>query len=344
MKFENTFIKLLPEVQTVERILEIAKKYSQASDYPVEEYSQDVYIYTRWKYMFIDSGVIRVSMVLDGERETEITEQDLDNYLQQMQENSYKDSDTDMENCKTPVEECCEGGALSAGCFHDHCEKGTNSIPPVTEWKCFQRVADVLGEENAEYELGKVQKRHLECDMVLDIKKPLSSSFSWWNTPQEHDFWEGIHYNKLPENYHVTPDVLPTPACDKFKVKLAVPDEVMGSIKETFIDDHKNSLDDLLNDVNETNKHPLYEVSNKSIGELIEDIYFKMNPTGVCITLSGDGTILLHGDNVPTVDVSKLEAEDIDKAYEALVMLEGLFVEDGTKPINSDNEDDRWGL
>lgn len=64
-----------------------------------------------------------------------------------------------------------------------------------------------------------------------------------------------------------------------------------------------------------------------SIGSLAEKLYTTLPPSNITISVNGNGHILIHGDKIPTVDATKLAAEDITKAYEALVMLEGLFVE-----------------
>lgn len=319
MKFENTFIKLQPEDQTVERIREIAEKYSKASGYPVDGYLKYDFE-TDWEVINCCEGLVKVCYEGEFHSPTEITEQDLDNYLQQMEENfnsllvgeGYKDSDTDMENCKTSVEE------------------SNSDIPPVTEWKCFQQVAEVLGEENAEYELGKVLQQYLEGGLELDTAfwedglidttcEYVGDAFDYYEAPQGGDFWDNIDNGNLPENYHTTPDVLPSPACDNHTSSSQLATEVLAESLGVSEEELTNKFKDKL--LEGENSH------TKSIGQLIEEVYLRMIPSGVCITLSGDGTILLHGEDIPTVDVSKLEAEDIDKAYEALVMLEGLFVE-----------------
>jgi hypothetical protein len=331
--FKKTYILLTPEDQTVERIKEISEKYSKASGYPIEKYLQGGDYDTDWKCIRIESGEVIVSLGVYEEYGTEITEQDLDNCLKENFNNMLieePETDTDMENSKTPADECCEGGEVSAGCFHDHCEKGVEKvscIPPVTEWKCFNQVAEVLGEDNAEYELNKVRLSLSGLEGDFNSEEDLLHAIQWDASPQGYSFWYLVQIGCLPENYHTTPDVLATPEQDKpktssevatealaeslgvsedklmdtFKDKLEIPDDVMGRIKDTFED--------------------------MTIGELVESVYLKIAPSDVCITIKGDGTILLHGETVPAVDVSKLEADDIDKAYEALVMLDGLFIE-----------------
>lgn len=66
--------------------------------------------------------------------------------------------------------------------------------------------------------------------------------------------------------------------------------------------------------------------STETIGTLIEKLYTQLPPSGVQIVISESG-IYLSGERTPTLNISKLEPEDIDKAYEVLVECEGLWMD-----------------
>lgn len=54
----------------------------------------------------------------------------------------------------------------------------------VRGYKCFQQVADVIGEDRAVYELGRVKVIHYDTG--------LGSAFVWSKSPQGHAFWRCI--------------------------------------------------------------------------------------------------------------------------------------------------------
>lgn len=181
MNFKNTYITLKDSDQTVERIKEIAEKYSEASGYELEDYlkGESVMSY-HWEIITIAEGVIQVCYKGTFEKfntDIEITEQDLDSYLA---------------------------------------------------------------------EVGESSKESVE------------------------------HIKEIAERYSGLPVEAPP---------------------------------------------------KDSIGSLAEKLYTTLPPSNITISVNGNGHILIHGDKIPTVDATKLAAEDITKAYEALVMLEGLFVE-----------------
>lgn len=318
MDWQNIYYKLEEPDKTVERIQELAEKMSKVSGYEVEGYITGFtkpFTEVGWNFL-ICHGHVQLSDISMG-KNSQVTEKQLDGRIKEMSE----ESDTDMENCKTSIEEaveCCEGGNITAGCHHDNC---TGSVVPdstpcledVTTWKCFKQVASVLGEEHAEYELKKVLQGYREGDVKItgegDLDKtPLVGAFSWFTTSRGWNFWDDIDEGILPEGYHTTADV------PSYTPK--------GNVTE-------NKLEECLDDVTEDNKHPTMslELRSQSVGELVEELYFKLLPSDVTISINGNGQILLHSNTTPVVDVSKLSAEDIDKAYEAMVMLEGCFVE-----------------
>lgn len=92
----------------------------------------------------------------------------------------------------------------------------------------------------------------------------------------------------------------------------------------------EQDLDDYLKRKEQTS-----EIKSQSIGELVDELYRKMDVSKVCITVNGDGVVLLNSAKLPTIDVSPLDADEITKVYEAMVLLEGLV---------QDDEDDGWGL
>ena len=220
----------------------------------------------------------------------EITEEDLDKYLADQLHNNHK--------------QCCEGGELTAGCFHDNCTGAINMnkedeiINDVTQWACFQEVADVIGEEAAVFELEKIRLLHLEgcneLDLDLDVGKSLLRAFFWRETLQGDTFWKSINKGIVPDEYEQKP----------FKPTLDINEAVVNRIKETFNDSDNQDF----------------------IGNLVEKLYTSLSPSNVTISVNGNGHIIISGDKIPTVDVTKLEASEITKAYEAMVMLEGLFV------------------
>ena len=71
--------------------------------------------------------------------------------------------------------------------------------------KCFKQVADVIGEEFAEYELQRV----IDCDdCKISAKGGLDGSFIWDNSPQKRDFWDCIYASKNPYDHcHEKPDL-----------------------------------------------------------------------------------------------------------------------------------------
>lgn len=65
---------------------------------------------------------------------------------------------------------------------------------------CFQEVADAIGEEAAEIELGKV----LACDnksLVVKTDKPLLLAFNWGQTPQGGSYWSVIEDGVIPTSF-----------------------------------------------------------------------------------------------------------------------------------------------
>ncbi len=76
------------------------------------------------------------------------------------------------------------------------------SIPPVTEWKCFEQVAKVLGEESAEYELNLIRSNELDGNKTqLLVDQNLMNAFAWGNAPKGFDFWYEIDEGRLPNSY-----------------------------------------------------------------------------------------------------------------------------------------------
>lgn len=210
-----------------------------------------------------------------------------------------ENDDTDIENCKTSLEENIDMFNLQ---------------DPKT-WQCFKEVADVLGEDQAEYELKKVLL--VDLDTLL-TEGCLSVAFEWSEAPQGYMFWKNVNNGTKPENYDTTPDVPPTPEADK--PKLVIPDSVLEDIKVTFED----GLSETPEDEHLTVAYPS-ESNEQTIGSLIEDLYNKLPDSGVQIVMSGAG-IYLTGLNMPTVDISKMETEVIDKTFEMFVECEGLWV------------------
>ena len=189
----------------------------------------------------------------------------------------------------------------------------------VTKWGCFQQVAEVLGEDDAQYELGKVAMQAIAGDDWIDLeedKELLTTAFIWESTNQGNKFWSDICEGIKPEGYDTTPDVPPTPEVDKKKTSLEIS-------TESFAQALGVTEDELME---EFNKHK-EEHSKPTLGELIEDLAYAMPASGVQVLITGDGKAFLTGEKIPTVDVTKLEAEEVDKVIEALVMCEGLFVE-----------------
>lgn len=305
MNFKNTYIRLKDSDKTVDRIKEIADKYSRASGCKLGQYLRNFRQgnVLEWGFMQIDnSNKVNVEDYLFDDRLQEIAEQDLENYLS-----------TQLPNKEEDAKECCEGGQVSAGCFHDHCEDvvkaGENDVlNDVNKWGCFKKVADVLGDEDAEFELNKVKMKHLDgCEeLKLNVfSDDLLHSFKWKNSPQGSTFWYHIDDRKLPKEYKQKP----------FKPTLTIDDDVLKRIKGTFSDCDDEDDDNL-------------SINNEdSIGSLVEKLYTLLSPSNITISANGAGQILISGDKIPTVDVTKLEADEITKAYEAMVMLEGLFVE-----------------
>lgn len=211
---------------------------------------------------------------------------------------TIKIDDTDVENCKTSLEECCEGGSLSAGCYHDNCTgavsmKEFNLQDPKT-WHCFKEVAATLGKEDAEYELGKVllqindgeiTSNDLGADLNL-LEDSLLYAFPWNETNQGRSFWNNIDDGKKPEGYDSTPDTPPTPEVDK---------KATPALKEL-------------------NVEGTMEVRSQTLGELVEAIQANI-PPHLGIHFQPDGEVLLECDNA-YVAVSELDSEGVDKAIE----------------------------
>ena len=76
----------------------------------------------------------------------------------------------------------------------------------VKKAKCFEEVAEVIGEEAAEIELQKV----VEAGIEFYAGDYLRSAFGWITAPQGGDFWADVHEGTLPEGYKV-----PLPSEDK---------------------------------------------------------------------------------------------------------------------------------
>lgn len=342
INWQNIYYTLQESDRCVERIQEIAEKMSKVSGLPVGgfiENSDSLCTDLDWPYVVC---ALKVELCTGSlSKNSEITEQQLDERIKEMETLSNTLSseleDTDMENTKTKLEElceqvtednkheellisgvptCCKGGSITNFCKDvDDCtgslgeysylteeqvdflndRLGEPVLEDVTTWKCFKEVADVLGEEDAEYELKRVLYKHLDgCEVLdLDTSEGLLDAFWWKHSPQGEDYWNTIEWGNAPKD-----PVKPSPT-------LKIPDSVVSDIKETFEED----------------------VKELSVGSLTEKLHQKLPPSTLQITVSGDGSVLLHGEGLPVVDVSKLEAEDIDKAVEALVMLQGCFVE-----------------
>lgn len=306
INWQNVYYKLEESDKTVGRIRELAEKMSKVSGYEIEDYITgftNPSTELEWNFLVCGDDVVEL---MDGSlsKNSEVTEQQLDARIKEMSESfnelveSGKYRDEDMENCKTSIEEASES-ALKTPCLED-----------VTTWKCFKQVADVLGEEHAEYELKKVLQGYREGDVKIIgegdlVKNLLVGAFDWWTTSRGYDFWDEIDEGVLPKGYHTAPDV------KSYKPTLKIPDDTLENIKETFT-----------NEVEESSKP-----RSQSVGELVEELSTKLLPSDVTISINGNGQILLHSNTTPVVDVSKLSAEDVDKAYEVMVMLEGCFVE-----------------
>lgn len=191
-------------------------------------------------------------------------------------------TDTDTENCKTSLEESTR----------------EFNLQDVTSWRCFKEVADVLGEDNAEYELGKVLRQindngFSEFDNEIDLKRcHLISAFDFDHTPQGDGFWESIYKGIKPEGYDSTPDIPPTPEVDK---------KATPALKE-------------LMKLNKDNVEGTMEVRSQTLGELVEAIQINI-PPHIGIHFQPDGEVLLEADNAYVV-VSELTAKEIDSAIE----------------------------
>ena len=75
---------------------------------------------------------------------------------------------------------------------------------------CFQEVADVIGEENAEVELQKVIDSE---DTVWDEPdQDLIQSFIWGTSPQGDDFWRSVFNGQVPEELQTKAQPKSTPA------------------------------------------------------------------------------------------------------------------------------------
>lgn len=180
----------------------------------------------------------------------------------------------------------------------------------VTKWKCFEEVASVLGEDQAEHELKRVLMQINNGEIIygsdgkyapLNLAEDyLIDAFKWRETVRGHKFWKSIERGAKPDNYDTTPDVPPTPKVDKYN--MAISDSVLG-----------DGLSEIPKD------------ENLSIGSLVEDLYNNLPDSGVQIVISGAG-IYLTGLNMPTVNISKMQSEVIDKAFEMFVECEGLWV------------------
>jgi hypothetical protein len=68
---------------------------------------------------------------------------------------------------------------------------------PVTEWACFQQVADVIGQEAAIEELEKV----LEAGVQVNKRNTLALAFNWGNSPQKINFWSKIDQGFTPKEH-----------------------------------------------------------------------------------------------------------------------------------------------
>lgn len=75
-----------------------------------------------------------------------------------------------------------------------------------TDLKCFKQVADVIGEEYAEYELQRVIDGG-DCEVKID-KKMVGGAFRWRLSPQKFDFWDCIDGGQNPYDHgHEKPDL-----------------------------------------------------------------------------------------------------------------------------------------
>jgi len=64
---------------------------------------------------------------------------------------------------------------------------------------CFEEVANVIGEDAAEYELQRV----IGCDLVGEDwrERKTIATFIWSDTPQGGGFWFSVNDGEYPENY-----------------------------------------------------------------------------------------------------------------------------------------------
>lgn len=212
-------------------------------------------------------------------------------------------NDTDMENTANSLEESLR----------------EFNLQDVKSWKCFEEVAEVLGVEDAEWELSKVLRQindgKLEYNDAYECLScsDLCGSFDWGETVQGWQFWNSIVMGEKPEDYDITPD---TPSAKKATPALK---ELMSLTKDS-------DLEGMLNNVSEDNKHEDLTESKETIGSLIEKLYMNLPPSGVQIVISEAG-IYLTGAEMPTINISKMDPKVIDKTFETFVECEGLWVD-----------------
>lgn len=65
------------------------------------------------------------------------------------------------------------------------CKKPVRSV---RDWVCFKEIAEVLGEEIAEYKLEEIKAGGVE----YDVDQGLNSAFMWHDTPQGPEYWESV--------------------------------------------------------------------------------------------------------------------------------------------------------
>lgn len=69
----------------------------------------------------------------------------------------------------------------------------------VTEMKCFNEVAEVIGEEFAIRELVKVKENCQKKRLNFSYNQSLLSAFKWQSTPQGKEFWSNIFAKETPK-------------------------------------------------------------------------------------------------------------------------------------------------
>ena len=93
------------------------------------------------------------------------------------------------------------GGYLTRGHIESGCVELISEVSNLTPRSlgCFEEVANVIGEDAAEYELQRV----IGCDLVGEEwrERKTIATFIWSDTPQGSGFWFSVNDGEYPENY-----------------------------------------------------------------------------------------------------------------------------------------------